>query len=285
MTGKKFTWYSLDRKKSRLDRFLVEEEWLELFDDIQQQRLNRSVLDHIPILLIKESVDWGPKPFKFFNAWYRNKECPNIIRKEWVKMGGRKGRISRKLRKLKGAVRKWNGENSNVLEKRIKDIEERIKTLDVESESRELTKLELDEMRRLNLNLGELLKFKESIWRQKSRMSWIKEGDSNTGFFHSAVKFKAKRKMVNRMKFGNSWYCDPKVLKEKLVDYFNDHFSCPLRKWKMDLVLNFKRLNESEARNLELPFLMVEIKEAVWSCDENKAPGPDGFNICFFKKS
>ncbi|KAA3480297.1 putative Transposon TX1 [Gossypium australe] len=96
------------------------------------------------------------------------------------------------------------------------------------------------------------------------------------------MKFKAKWKTVNGMKIGNSWYCDPMVLKEKMVNYFSDHFSCPLRKWKMDFVLNFKRLNESEARNLELPFSMEEIKEAVWSCDENKAPGQDDFNICFF---
>ncbi|KAH1033486.1 hypothetical protein J1N35_045660 [Gossypium stocksii] len=73
------------------------------------------------------------------------------------------------------------------------------------------------------------------------------------------------------------------VLKEKLVNYFSDHFSCPLRKWKMDFVLNFKRLNESEARNLELSFSMEEIKEAMWSCDENKAPCSDDFNL-FFRK-
>lgn len=65
-------------------------------------------------------MDWGPKPFKFFNAWFSNKECPSLIRKEWDEMGCRKGRISGKLKKLKGALRKWNEENSNMLEKKDK---------------------------------------------------------------------------------------------------------------------------------------------------------------------
>ncbi|KAH1073758.1 hypothetical protein J1N35_026086 [Gossypium stocksii] len=272
LIGKKFTWYGPEKKKSRLDRFLVEEEWLVLFDDVQQQGIKRTILDHISILLSKGFVDWGPKPFKFFNAWLSNKVCPNLIKKEWEGLGGRKGSIFEKLRKLKGALRKWNGENGNVLEKRIMEIEERIQFLDVESENRVLIELEMEELRRLNLEFGETMRFKESIWKQKSRMSWLKEGDSNSVFFHSAVKF------------GNHWYSDPMALKEKLVNYFSDHFNCPLRNWKMDFALNFKRLNDSEASNLELLFSMEEIKEAMWSCDENKALGPDGFNICFFRK-
>ncbi|KAH1033487.1 hypothetical protein J1N35_045661 [Gossypium stocksii] len=146
----------------------------------------------------------GLKPFKFFNAWFSNKECSSLIRKELDEIGGRKGRILGKLRKLKCALRKWNEENSNVLEKRIKEIEERIQILDVESDKRELIVLELEELRRLKLDLRESMKLKESIWRQKSRMSGLKEGDSNMVFFHRAVKFKAKRKMMNRMKIGNS---------------------------------------------------------------------------------
>ncbi|XP_040947382.1 uncharacterized protein [Gossypium hirsutum] len=53
----------------------------------------------------------------------------------------------------------------------------------------------------------------------------------------------------------------------------------------MELDLKFRMLNEEMALRLEEPFLMEEIKEAVWSCDESKAPGPDGFNLCSFRKS
>ncbi|KAG4122997.1 hypothetical protein ERO13_D11G305506v2 [Gossypium hirsutum] len=177
-------------------------------------------------------------------------------------MDSTNGRISRKLRKLKGALRKWNGDAGNELEKRINEIEERIKILDDESDNRELTELEMEEMRSLNLELGEMIKFKESVWRQKSRMTWLKDGDSNTAFFHRAVKIKAKRKIVHGMKIENSWYSEPKELKEKMFNFFRDHFSRPSRKWKMDMVLKFNRLKEAEALKLEVPFSMEEINEA-----------------------
>lgn len=50
----------------------------------------------------------------------------------------------------------------------------------------------------------------------------------------------------------------------------------------MDLELNFKRLRDVDVARLEKPFSIEKIKEAVWSCDTEKAPGPDGFNLCFF---
>ena len=35
---------------------------------------------------------------------------------------------------------------------------------------------------------------------------------------------------------------------------------------------------------MAVPFLDLEIKEAVWSCDGDKCPGPDGFNFKFIKE-
>ncbi|KAA3488806.1 Retrovirus-related Pol polyprotein LINE-1 [Gossypium australe] len=53
----------------------------------------------------------------------------------------------------------------------------------------------------------------------------------------------------------------------------------------MGLDLNFKKISEDEGLRLGQPFTMEEIKTMVWSCDDSKALGRDGFNMCFFKKS
>ncbi|TYI09618.1 hypothetical protein ES332_A09G085900v1 [Gossypium tomentosum] len=55
--GRKFTWYGPENKKSRLDRFLVDEVWYEQFENIQQLGLNRSVSGHCPILLLHGYMD------------------------------------------------------------------------------------------------------------------------------------------------------------------------------------------------------------------------------------
>ncbi|XP_038704727.1 uncharacterized protein LOC120000673 [Tripterygium wilfordii] len=49
--------------------------------------------------------------------------------------------------------------------------------------------------------------------------------------------------------------------------------------------LPFKSLSYEMSNSLETPVLKEEIKEAIWNCEGSKAPGPDGFNFNFLKKS
>ncbi|KAH1131307.1 hypothetical protein J1N35_002685 [Gossypium stocksii] len=195
MLWRKFTWYGPENKKSRLDRFLLDEGWFEKIEDFQQQGLNRTVSDHIPILLSYGSSDWGPRLFKFFNAWVQNKECMSIIKKECGLMDNLNGKVSGKLKRPKGVLGKWNREEIYFLDKRFIEIEDRIRWLDECSEAGELSDVELEELKILNLEMGVLNRLKESIWRQKSRMTWLKMRDSNTAFFHRAVKFKQKESL------------------------------------------------------------------------------------------
>ncbi|KAG8473214.1 hypothetical protein CXB51_035176 [Gossypium anomalum] len=58
LVRKKFTWYRPENKKSRLDRFLLDEFWLLKMKDLQQLGLKRLVSVHIPILLADAEVDW-----------------------------------------------------------------------------------------------------------------------------------------------------------------------------------------------------------------------------------
>lgn len=127
-----------------------------------------------------------------------------------------------------------------------------------------LTGQEADELKKLNIELWKTIKFKESIWRQKSRMTQLKEGDTNSAFFHRAVKIKANRKMVYSLKIGGRWYKEPKEMKESLYNFFKNYFDCPTRRWNMDLVLKFRMFNEEMVLKLEEPFSMEETKEAVW---------------------
>lgn len=84
LLGRSFTWSNsqVNEKWSRIDRFLLHSEWLDRFN-LKQWGLARTLSDHCPILLMEDERDWGPKPFRFFNAWLENKECLIIMENAW----------------------------------------------------------------------------------------------------------------------------------------------------------------------------------------------------------
>ena len=43
-------------------------------------------------------------------------------------------------------------------------------------------------------------------------------------------------------------------------------------------------ISDASRRFLEENFSYEEIKNAIWSCGNEKAPGPDGFTFKFFKR-
>lgn len=46
----------------------------------------------------------------------------------------------------------------------------------------------------------------------------------------------------------------------------------------------FRKLSQTDADFLEAPISIPEIKNVIWSCGGEKAPGPNGFSFKFFKK-
>lgn len=66
MENDSFTWFGPQGKCSKLDRFLVNEVWLES-GQWTVKALCKLSSDHKPILLSCNLISWGPKPFKSFN--------------------------------------------------------------------------------------------------------------------------------------------------------------------------------------------------------------------------
>lgn len=108
-------------------------------------------------------TDWGPRPFKFYNAWLSKKGCSSLVKEEWGGSTGDKERLSIKLRKLKGKLKKWNEEEGCVMEGNIKFVEDRLKELNDLNEKMELSIEEKEEFIRLNVELWQAIKFRESV--------------------------------------------------------------------------------------------------------------------------
>lgn len=68
--GRKFTWFKGDgRSISRLDRFLLSEDWCLAWPNCLQIAQLRGLSDHCPLVLTVDEEDWGPRPSRLLKCW------------------------------------------------------------------------------------------------------------------------------------------------------------------------------------------------------------------------
>lgn len=63
--GRKYTSYKSDGScRSKIDRALINDKWVEKWSETELRGLPRSISDHCAILFQSNQEDWGPKPFR-----------------------------------------------------------------------------------------------------------------------------------------------------------------------------------------------------------------------------
>lgn len=190
--------------------------------------------------------------------------------------------IKEKLKYVKEKLRVWNREVFGVVDLNIEQV---VKELNgMEDAGDEETEWDGEKWRKLNAEFWEELHKKESLLAQKARERWIQQGDGNTRFFHNAIKVRQRRNQIEMIKVEDRWLSEVEEIKEEVRIHFGDQFNEQHGDRPTLDRIQFKQLSEREAENLTEPFTMEEIKEAVWSCESSKSPGPDGFNFLFIKE-
>lgn len=148
--------------------------------------------------------------------------------------------------------------------------------------NRGLLKLEA----KLRRELDEILDREETLWYQKSRVDWLKNGDRNTTFFHLSTVVRQWRNKVTTIKNNEGlWLHNKEEVKNCVVNYFKRLFTEEgveeLHNIPQDV---FPELAQRDWNYLSLPFTKSDIDTVVKEMGSLKAPGPDGFQALFYQK-
>ncbi|GJZ80125.1 putative RNA-directed DNA polymerase, eukaryota, reverse transcriptase zinc-binding domain protein [Tanacetum coccineum] len=119
--------------------------------------------------------------------------------------------------------------------------------------------------------------------RRKAKTRWTLEGDENSGFFHGIINSNRNRSRINGLNFHGSWTTDPTALKSHIFQVYSSKFKEDVISRPTFSSDNFKKLSSDDLLILDYPISDQEIKDAVWDCESEKAPGPDGFTFKFYK--
>ncbi|XP_071695196.1 uncharacterized protein [Rutidosis leptorrhynchoides] len=130
MGGKMFTRVSDDGTKfSKLDRFLVSDRFLEIWEGLATCALERKHSDHCPIILKDGNTDFGPKPIRVYDNWIEQEGSLEVINSGWEQHihGSRFDcRFWDKLKNVKSALKEKGNRNFGVLNDELKKLQDEV---------------------------------------------------------------------------------------------------------------------------------------------------------------
>lgn len=142
--------------------------------------------------------------------------------------------------------------------------------------------LRLEEKLRNERN--EVLMQEELLWRQKSRIEWIKVGDKNTCFFYTIALVRRRRNRVEAlMDDQERWVLNKAELNELALNFYLTLFLAePISGGGSFYQGGFPTISDDQRTELGSKYSMDETWKALKDMGLHKAPGPDGFQACFF---
>jgi hypothetical protein len=143
------------------------------------------------------------------------------------------------------------------------------------------------EIRQATDHMNELLYKEEMLWIQRSRITWIKEGDRNTRFFHQKAAWRARKNKIKKLKDNEGvWKDVPTDMERMATSYFQELFTRD-PSLNSDMLIDLTQEKVSAEMNEELckGFTHEEIGDAIFQIGPLKAPGVDGFPARFYQRN
>ena len=283
-----FTWSNNQDppSKSRIDRFLMTTDWEEQFSKLTQKALPRCMSDHCPIMLECGNFNRGKSYFKFENMWLQHQDFVGNVRNWWGGydfQGSPSYILASKLKALKEDIKKWNKECFGDVRIKKLDLMHELQMLDGKENQGLLTAEEKAYRVNTQSELEKTLLLDEVAWRQKSRVQWLKEGDKNTKFFQRTANAHRRNNQIESMKHGDQHWKSESEIRDGVVDFYKGLYS-EREAWRPVLGgVEFNTIDSAEALQLEGPFSEEEVETALNQMSGDKAPGPDGYTIAFYK--
>ena len=164
--------------------------------------MSRVLSNHFPILLEGGSQRRGRIPFRFENMWLRVDNFVDKVKNWWASylfLGTPSFILAKKLAALKLDLKKWNETEFGNITFKKQDLWSKLNGLDAKEETHRLSTEEKFEQTNLRTDIEKLTLMEEISWRQKSRVSHLKEGDANTRFFHRMANSNKKNNGIENL--------------------------------------------------------------------------------------
>ncbi|GKD42051.1 RNA-directed DNA polymerase, eukaryota, reverse transcriptase zinc-binding domain protein [Tanacetum coccineum] len=225
-SGLLFTWNQQPKGVNgilkKLDRIMANLEFNNAFVGDHAIFKPYRISDHSSLVLKIPTLAYSkPKPFKFFNFLTLNDQFREVVSGVWNQhiSGFFMFRLVKKLKILKKPLRKLMYEKGNLHANVIRlrgELDSVQEMLDKDPYNPSLRETEA----RCVVEFNEAAIMEERFLKQKAKIQWLKEGDSNSAYFHKSVKSRTSRSRIDAVTNTEGIVCE----NEMVVDAFVSHY-------------------------------------------------------------
>ena len=142
-----------------------------------------------------------------------------------------------------------------------------------------------EDIRETRKNLNLRLDAESTMWRQRSRNTWLVSGDQNTSFFYAKTSHRFQRNTIQgSCDEDGSWQESDEAMKRIALDYFNSIFKSNRPTDLIEVVETIQLVvSRSMNRALLIEFRAEEVTKALKQMYPKKASVPDGIPHFFYQ--
>ncbi|CAM8992687.1 unnamed protein product [Rhodiola kirilowii] len=290
--GYRFT-YSNKRRdayetRCRLDRVLANPAWRHLYPDALVYHLSTFHSDHSPIQLCLRPVRHRrQRMFRYEAMWDRDPRFRELLQSLWANQAHHLDFLD-KLDRIKRPVMDWNQRVFGNVDKKLHGLRDALNTI------RQCPRTDANVAKEIQLtaDMDEWLRREEIMWKQRSRVSWLKAGDNNTAFFHRKANGRRKANFISQLRDAEGrTQTDQAAMQSIAIDYFTGLFSNQTGHTPVsleDVLASMAdlpgRVTRSHNDLLLSPYTERDIYAAVHQLAPCKAPGLDGLPAEFLQR-
>jgi exonuclease III len=287
LMDRRFTW-SNEREAPTLvwlDWVFVSTDWDQLFPDYVLQSSALDVSDHCPLLLGLQEFTMGKRRFHFKSFWSKFGGFLEEVKSSWDQPSEAAcplQRLAYKYKRLARDLQSWSQRKTGHIKRQLQTAREIVHQLEIAQDSRLLSSQEGWPRRQLKQHILGLASLERTIARTRSRLNWLKEGDTNTAYFQHHARYRKKKNFMAKLKVADRVLTDQEEKKQAVWDFYNNLLGMSgQREFTLDLQA-FHR-PAIDLSDLEQVVTEEEVWATIKSLPSDKAPGPDGYTGRFYK--